>query len=127
MNIKELRQLKGVTQGEVADKLNITAQVVSRYENNLREPDLQTLCALADYFGVSIDTLVGHTPVIAERSAEEQLMLDVACMSEESKDKLRSLLFGKDVLEHISHYKKISTNDRKRLDDITAVLEKSPH
>lgn len=61
MKLRELRQQKGVTQKEVATAVGCTATVYSRYEREEREPDISTLCSLADYFKVSIDSLIGHT------------------------------------------------------------------
>ena len=124
MKLKELRQLKGVTQGEIADKLNITVQVVSRYENNLREPDIQTLCALADYFQVSIDELVGHAPKTDEnRSFEDQFLIYVACLSDSNKDRLRSTLFNHDELSLIEEYAYLSKDDQLRLRKIMRALK----
>ena len=124
MKLKELRQLKGVTQGEIADKLNITVQVVSRYENNLREPDIQTLCALADYFQVSIDELVGHNQITDEhRSFEDQILIDVACLSDRNKDRLRSTLFNNDELSLIEEYACLPKDDQLRLRKIMRALK----
>ena len=61
MKLRELRQQKGVTQKEVAIAVGCTATVYSRYERKEREPDISTLCSLADYFEVSIDSLIGYT------------------------------------------------------------------
>ncbi len=99
MRIKELRQLKGVTQGEIADKLNITSQVISRYENNLREPDIQTLCALADFFGVTIDYLVEHSPAGSSDNP-----------------------FTANELELIGEYRKLDAADQARLFKIVKAL-----
>ena len=60
MKLRELREQKGVTQKEVADAIGCTATVYSRYERGEREPDISTLCNLADYFEVSTDTLIGY-------------------------------------------------------------------
>ena len=60
MKLRELREQKGVTQKEVADAIECTATVYSRYERGEREPDISTLCSLADYFEVSTDTLIGY-------------------------------------------------------------------
>lgn len=60
MKLRELREQKGVTQKEVADAIGCTATVYSRYERGEREPDISTLCSLADYFEVSTDTLIGY-------------------------------------------------------------------
>ena len=60
MKLRELREQKGVTQKEVANAVGCTATVYSRYEREEREPDLSTLCSLADYFEVSTDTLIGY-------------------------------------------------------------------
>ena len=60
MKLRELREQKGVTQKEVADAIRCTATVYSRYERGEREPDISTLCSLADYFEVSTDTLIGY-------------------------------------------------------------------
>ena len=60
MKLRELREQKGVTQKEVATAVGCTPTVYSRYERGEREPDLATLCSLADYFEVSTDTLIGY-------------------------------------------------------------------
>lgn len=61
MKLRELREQKGVTQKEVATAVGCTATVYSRYEREEREPDISTLCSLADYFEVSIDSLIGYS------------------------------------------------------------------
>ena len=60
MKLRELRKQKGVIQKEVADAIGCTATVYSRYERGEREPDISTLCSLADYFEVSTDVLIGY-------------------------------------------------------------------
>ncbi len=61
MKLRELREQKSVTQREVANAIGCTAAVYSRYERGEREPDISTLCSLADYFRVSIDSIIGYT------------------------------------------------------------------
>ncbi len=61
MKLRKLREQKGVTQKEVATAVGCTATVYSRYERGEREPDISTLCSLADYFRVSIDSIIGYT------------------------------------------------------------------
>lgn len=60
MKLRELREQKGVTQKEVATAVGCTSTVYSRYERGVREPDISTLCSLADYFEVSTDDLIGY-------------------------------------------------------------------
>ncbi len=58
-NIKRLREEKGITQSELAEKLSVTPQSVSRWEKGLAYPDIEKLPQLAILFGVSIDSLMG--------------------------------------------------------------------
>lgn len=60
MKLKELRMQKGVTQKNAAEFICCSALAYSRYEREVREPDIWTLCRLADFFEVSIDYLVGR-------------------------------------------------------------------
>lgn len=61
MNLKQLRKENKKSQTEVAKLLNITQQTYARYELETSEPTIDTLCKLADYYGVSLDFLVGRT------------------------------------------------------------------
>ena len=61
MRLKELRAEKGATQKEVADFIGCSSLVYSRYEREEREPDIDTLCKLADYFNVTVDYIVCRT------------------------------------------------------------------
>ncbi|MDE6414847.1 MAG: helix-turn-helix domain-containing protein [Anaeroplasmataceae bacterium] len=58
-NIKEQRIKQGYTQREVAEKLFVTTQAVSRWENNETEPSVDTIKALADLFSISVEVLLG--------------------------------------------------------------------
>ena len=57
--LKELRLEKQVGQVELANSINVSKGIISLWENGLREPSLSNLVAIAKYFGVSIDYLVG--------------------------------------------------------------------
>lgn len=60
MKLKELREQKGLQQNEVANALKIGRTSLNQYENEKNQPPLQTLCQLADYYGVSLDYLCEH-------------------------------------------------------------------
>lgn len=59
-NFKSLRKSLGLTQQQVADKLNISRVNYTRYETNASNPDFQTLVALADFYDVSLDLIFGR-------------------------------------------------------------------
>lgn len=61
MRLKELRKSKGISQLKLALALNTNQNTISRYETGEREPDINTLIQIADYFNVSIDYLLERT------------------------------------------------------------------
>lgn len=65
-NVLALRRKKNVTQEELAAQLGVTAAAVSKWEKGYTFPDLLMLCALADYFEVTTDALLGRGPVYAQ-------------------------------------------------------------
>mgnify|MGYP005940775039 CR=1 FL=1 len=65
--IKILRKERGLTQAQLAQELNISASSVGMYEQGRREPDVNMCFRLAEYFGVSIDYMMGGR---AEKSIE---------------------------------------------------------
>lgn len=69
--IAELRKKKKLTQSALGEKLNITAQAVSKWENNLSEPDIDSLKKMCEIFEVSMDELLGN-PVPAKETAEPE-------------------------------------------------------
>lgn len=58
--ILEFRRKNNVTQEDLAAELGVTAAAVSKWENGYTLPDVMMLCALADYFHVSTDELLGR-------------------------------------------------------------------
>lgn len=65
--LKELRKQAGITQGDLATVIGIVLKQVQRYELGQSEPTLSKLLALADYFNVSLDYLVGRSDVPERR------------------------------------------------------------
>ncbi len=60
-NFRMLRNERGYSQRDLAKILHISQRRISYLESGVTEPDLQTLIELADFFGVTIDFLVGRT------------------------------------------------------------------
>lgn len=59
--LKYLRAEKGLTQGQIADMLKVGRSTYTHYENGGREPDIETLQKLSNFFNVSTDYLLGKT------------------------------------------------------------------
>ena len=57
--MQDLRKENGMTQRELGDRLGYSNQTVSFWESGRREPDLDALVAIAKFFDVSVDYLLG--------------------------------------------------------------------
>lgn len=58
IGLKKIRKEKGYSQVKVAMALNISREALSYYENGKRNPDLEMLKKMSEYFDVSIDYLI---------------------------------------------------------------------
>ena len=61
MRLRELRLARRMTQLRLAMELSMSQNTISRYETGEREPGLQELIKIADYFHVSVDYLLERT------------------------------------------------------------------
>lgn len=68
-NIKTLRKAKGLSQEELAVKLNVVRQTVSKWEQGLSVPDAEMLISLSEVFEVPVSTLLGET--VTEAKADD--------------------------------------------------------
>lgn len=59
--LRELRKERGLQQRELGDLYNLSSSAIGSYERNLREPTLELLMQLSEYFGVSVDYLLCRT------------------------------------------------------------------
>jgi repressor LexA len=74
--IKELRKAKKLTQTQLARLFNISQQTLSGWENGLFEPDQKTIFKIADYFGVSVDYLLGRDASAHSRTIDNAYVPD---------------------------------------------------
>ena len=70
-NLKALRHQKDLTQDELAQKLSLSVQAISRYETGAAYPDIEMLPVIAGFFGVTIDKLLGISSEARERRMDE--------------------------------------------------------
>ena len=63
MRLREIRKSKGISQLRLAMDLNTNQNTISRYETGEREPGINELIKIADYFNVSIDYLLERTNI----------------------------------------------------------------
>lgn len=98
MNLKNLREIKGISQRELGRQLNIAGTMISRYERGEAEPNIPTLIKMAEFFGVSVDTLIGHDANI----------VDLQTVSKNQKyiiEKVVNTLSDEEVGEIVGHIK----------------------
>ena len=97
VNIKELREQYGLSQQELADIVGVSQQSLSKYERLETEPDCKTLVAFADYFGTTVDYIIGHeVKPSARRNAEDKI--------------------SKREREFIEQFRKLPRRDKKKIE-----------
>lgn len=111
LRIKELREEKNISQLELAKKLNLTQQSISLYEKGDREPSIDVLKSIANFFNVSLDYLLGKSDIRNYDEDEKEFRFAFhketeGMTNEEIKDALR---FYKEMKNKI----KGKTNEKK--------------
>lgn len=94
LNLRRLREDRGLTQKDMAEKLQVSKPTYCHYETGRYEPDLKTISWLADYFGCSIDYLLGHqtSNIIHLDSFTAKEKVAINLMKELDDDQLTLLL-----------------------------------
>ena len=92
--LKDLRIEYGLTQEEVADKICVTKQAVSKWENGLSLPDVAALGSLAELYNTTVDYLLtGEEKVRVEKEVEVVEKIETVevekPLSEEEKERLQ--------------------------------------
>lgn len=73
----ELRKAQGLSQQEIADRLEFPRGTYSIWETGQRRPGLDSLIKIADYYSVSVDCLLGREGVTAAASRTDDPMADL--------------------------------------------------
>jgi len=110
--IKTLRLSRGYTQQDLADILGTAKSTISMYENDNRNPDFETLEAIADLFNVNMDYLLG-------RSMEQGNILSATLTLDEQLQGIEFALWGEvkeltdDEKQDILDFVKFKKSQRK--------------
>lgn len=94
MNIKDIRIRKNLTQADVANALGVSSVVYSRYESGTRQPSIDTIVQLADFFCVTVDYLLGRQDVEDSMLSayEIQLLIAARKADERARDDAMNIL-----------------------------------
>jgi len=114
MRLKELREQRGISQTELANFLGVVRSTICQYEKGNRMPDSNILGKLADYFGVTVDYLLGREDD-SERDEKPQLHIpdkykDVLVAFEGGADDLTQ----EDVDKVIEYIELLRTKNRSK-------------
>ena len=73
-NMRYLREKAGLTQGQLAKKMGVALDSISRYENGKREPRASDLRRMAEIFECTVDDLLNPTQPLPNREQGEETM-----------------------------------------------------
>ncbi len=94
--ISALRKANGMTQKNLAERLNVSDKSVSRWENDEGAPDLSLIPVIAEIFGVTCDELLrGERKPPEERSAEENTFTESTPKGEKQRQRLLKTTLSK--------------------------------
>ena len=110
MQLRELRIARKMTQREVANALCIPVRTYQNYERGVNSPDVDLICEMADFFDVSVDSVVGH------QKPGRPMRCDVCAQNEDESRLLESFRVlsseGRTMVEEFARL--LSTNDKFR-------------
>lgn len=99
MNLSELRKGRGMTQQDLAEKLNYTDKAISKWERAESVPDILVLKQIADMFGVTVDYLLCEThDEILTPNEEEEKKAHAEAVKRQQSIRARGFVTGMSVL-----------------------------
>ena len=90
-NLRTLRLQNKMTQEQLADRLGVSYQSVSRWENGVTYPDIEILPAIARHFSVTVDYLLGQDDVEKRKRIRKQIQ-SIPKMTENDKDAIIDII-----------------------------------
>lgn len=82
MNLDKILKKYKISQTQLAKNLNITQQTMNSYALNKSEPNIDTLCRIADFFHISLDELVGR----------DTCLVNIACLEDNTREVIQAVL-----------------------------------
>lgn len=70
--LKTLRIARGLTQADIAERLHISRQAISKWENGLNEPDIMSIIKLCDILDTSLDELLRDDRPLVQKLAKKE-------------------------------------------------------
>jgi transcriptional regulator with XRE-family HTH domain len=94
IRLRELREFKKLTQADVAEILQITREAYAMYESNKRQMNYESLCILADFFGVTTDYMLGRNvqDLVLLSETEKKMISKYRIIDERGQENIRSTL-----------------------------------
>lgn len=117
--LKELRLKRQLNMREVAQKLNIPYTTYVNYEKGVREPNSEMLILLSDFFGVSVDYLIGRSNYTKIQDGE-------FINNSPAKGCNVSASLPTQEKKHIEVYRKLNAEGKERVDTYTNDLAENP-
>lgn len=111
---KKMRLKSGLTQQEMADRLNISRSSVGMYENGEREPSFELLEAIADYFNVDMNYLLG------QKESSEHIP-DIYYLNEDARDMAQFLFENPEYKVLFDASRKVSKAD---IETVKAIIDR---
>jgi len=93
-NLRYLRKQKGLTQSDIAEKLDIKRTMISAYEEGRSEPKLTTLNILADIFSISVDELLKRDIELSGRLIQQKQQLKILTIAVDKEDNENITMIG---------------------------------
>ncbi|MCI8544419.1 MAG: helix-turn-helix transcriptional regulator [Lachnospiraceae bacterium] len=113
----ELRQSRGISQKELADYLGITREAYSHYERSTREPNLEAIMKLVNYYGIQVSDLINESTIPITHNSEN----NSATMSSAFNGIGMTVGYSGFITSNIIHFLKLFTGKNSTVDltDIT--------
>lgn len=92
--INQLRKLSGMTQEQLAEKLHVSRQTVSKWESGTTMPDLESVCTLSQMFQVPFDDLLLEEEKSMERQKEQITLEDLVEINLHNRNMMLLLTAG---------------------------------
>lgn len=100
IELKRNRESMNLTQEKLAEIIGVSQSAVGLWESGKREPNISTLCKLADFFGITVDSLIDHNctknndvPVLTKLTEnEEDLLVKYRAIGNSARSRIMNAL-----------------------------------